>query len=275
MKLLLFYSCSAAIDYSGWSVSAAGDVNNDGYDDIIIGSVLADPSSRTDAGQSYVIYGGGTNPGTIDLSVALGTKGFAILGGAGGDQSGFSVSAAGDVNNDGYADIIIGARYADPSSRTDAGQSYVITKQKSITIFYSHGGAANDNSGYSVSSAGDVNNDGYADIIIGARYADPSSRSNAGQSYVIYGGGTNPGTIDLSVALGTKGFAILGGAVSDLSGWSVSSAGDVNNDGYDDIIIGARWADPSSRDAAGQSYVIYGNASNPGTINLSVALIGT
>lgn len=67
-------------------------------------------------------------------------------------------------------------------------------------------------------------------------------------------------TIDLSVSLGTKGFAIYGAAANDWSGWSVSSAGDVNHDGFADIIIGAYLADPSSRTNAGTSYVIYGNS---------------
>ena len=88
-------------------------------------------------------------------------------------------------------------------------------------LFY--GGTANDQSGYSVSAAGDVNKDGYADIIIGAYAASPSSRTNAGESYVIYGSATNPGTIDLSSALSsTQGFAILGGTAGDYSGYSVS-----------------------------------------------------
>ena len=101
-----------------------GDVNNDGYDDIIIGAYGADPSSRIEAGQSYVIYGSATNPGTIDLSIALSsTQGFTILGAA-YDQSGWSVASAGDVNNDGYDDIIIGAPHADPNSRMWAGQSW-------------------------------------------------------------------------------------------------------------------------------------------------------
>jgi len=106
------------------------------------------------------------------------------LGAAASDQSGFSVSSAGDVNGDGYVDIIIGARYASPSSRSYAGKSYIMIR--SIILNITLGGAANDYSGYSVSSAGDVNGDGYVDIIIGAYGADPSSRSAAGTSYVIY-----------------------------------------------------------------------------------------
>ncbi len=283
----------AAYDQSGSSVSDAGDVNKDGYADIIIGAYLADTSSRSKPGKSYVIYGGPVNPGTINLSVALtNAQGFAILGGATGDQSGRSVSAAGDVNNDGYADIIIGAYHPDFSSRTDAGKSYVIygsatnpgTIDLSVALTSTQGfvilgeaiSVSDYGAHYSLSAAGDVNNDGYADIIIGTKYASPNSRSIAGKSYVIYGSAINPGTIDLSVALtSTQGFAILGGARGDRSGVSVSSAGDINKDGYADIIIGANNASPNSRSQAGASYVIYGSAANPGTIDLSVALTST
>ena len=86
----------------------------------------------------------------------------------------------------------------------------------------------------------------------------------AGQSYVIYGSTINLGTIDLSVALSsTQGFTVLGGSEGDWSGSSVASAGDVNDDGFDDIIIGAYYASPISRIEAGQSYVIYGAGSDP------------
>ncbi|MCT7950580.1 putative Ig domain-containing protein, partial [Ancylothrix sp. C2] len=101
----------AAGDQSGRSVSSAGDVNGDGLADLIVGAFRADPSSRTDAGKSYVVFGK-TNNTAIDLS-SLGTGGFIINGEAASDQSGISVSSAGDVNGDGLADLIVGARYAD------------------------------------------------------------------------------------------------------------------------------------------------------------------
>ena len=275
-----------ANDYSGRSVSNAGDVNNDGYDDIIIGSPLAEPSSRNEAGTSYVIYGNSTASNTnIDL-LNLGSRGFAIYGAAINDQSGISVSNAGDINNDGYDDIIIGASYATTSSREYAGTSYVIyggntASNTNIDLlslgnrgFAIFGAATQDNSGTSVSNAGDVNNDGYDDIIIGSPFADPSSRDDAGISYVIYGGNTASNTnIDL-LNLRNRGFAIFGAATQDNSGTSVSNVGDVNNDGYDDIIIGSPLADPSSRDAAGTSYVIYGR-STIGNTNIDLLNLGS
>jgi hypothetical protein len=251
---------AAVYDYSGFSVSTAGDINGDGFDDVIIGAYGVDPSSRTDAGTSYVIYGSST-PVNIDLLSLSSAQGFAIYGAASGDKSGYSVSHAGDVNGDFFSDIIIGAYQADPSSRSNAGASYVIygssaptnidlSSLSSTQGFAVYGAAAYDNSGFSVSSAGDINNDDFDDIIIGAQSADPSSRSGAGISYVIYGSST-PTNIDLLSLSSAQGFAIYGAAAGDNSGFSVSSAGDINNDGFDDIIIGAPYADPSSRSSAG------------------------
>ena len=112
--------------------------------------------------------------------------------------------------------------------------------------FVINGIDANDNSGNSVSSAGDINNDGYDDIIIGAIVADPNGDSS-GESYVVFGkaSGTYSASLELSSLNGTNGFVINGIDESDYSGNSVSSAGDINNDGYDDIIIGANEADPN------------------------------
>ncbi len=113
------------------------------------------------------------------------------------------------------------------------------------------GQAAFDNSGRSVSSAGDVNGDGFDDLIVGAHNAAPGTpaRDRAGKSYVIFGGSSLPPTIlalnNLGQSGGPAGFTILGQAADDYSGRSVSSAGDVNGDGFDDLIVGADRADPA------------------------------
>lgn len=245
---------SEAYDYSGWSVSSAGDFNGDGYNDTIIGACGGTTSAT---GTSYLIYGDASNPGTIDLAVMLSNKGFAILGESSGDQSGYSVGAAGDVNRDGYSDIIIGAWAADPSSRSNAGKSYVIygsasnpgTIDLAVALsssqgFVIFGGTTNDQSGRSVSTAGDVNGDGYSDIIIAA----PNAFSDKGISYVVFGRPNNIVNIDLADLKESQGFSILGAA------HSVSSAGDINRDGFDDVIIGS----PTQNDNTGISYIIFG-----------------
>ena len=287
-----------ADDRFGRSVSSAGDVNGDGYDDLIIGAYGGDPNEDSAAGEIYVIYGGPSAPGTngvLDLSALSGTNGFTLTGIDGSDQSGRSVSSAGDVNGDGYDDLIIGAREADPNEDSNAGETYVVYGGASApgtggeldlsaldgtNGFILNGIDEYDRSGFSVSSAGDVNGDGYDDLIIGAYRADPGGDSDAGETYVIYGGASAPGTdgvLDLSTLDGRNGLILNGIDGSDFSGASVSSAGDVNGDGYDDLIIGAWGGDPNGDNNAGETYVVYGGASAPGTggrFNLS-ALDGT
>jgi hypothetical protein len=263
-----------AYDYTGTSVSAAGDINADGIADIVI-SAPYDSYEHPDAGASYVIYGkaGGYNA-PIDLAKLSSTQGFGIYGSVAGRRSGKLVSQAGDINGDGINDIIIGAPNADPYERPRAGASYIIygkaggysnaidlANLSSTQGFSIYGAKADDYIGTSVSAAGDINADGMDDIVIGAHDADPYEHPDAGASYVIYGkaGGYNA-PIDLANLSSTQGFSIYGAKSFDLVGASVSAAGDINADGVDDIVIGAPHADPYEYPNAGASYVIYGKA---------------
>ncbi|HSH04226.1 MAG TPA: cadherin domain-containing protein, partial [Anaerolineae bacterium] len=134
-----------------------------------------------------------------------------------------------------------------------------------INGFRIDGLAAYDISGRSVSSAGDINGDGIDDLIIGADGADPNGNFS-GSSYVVFGsGGEFSSTLNLSSLNGINGFRIDGAATFDRSGFSVSSAGDINGDGIDDLIIGANGADPNGN-YSGSSYVVFGSVNQAPTI---------
>jgi hypothetical protein len=252
-----------SLDYAGWSVASGGDVNNDGFDDILIGA-NGDEEGGSGAGQIYLILGKARG-WAMDTSVeAAATASF--LGENSGDGAGRSVAFAGDVNGDGFDDILIGANRRAGSS----GETYLIlgkaggwamnTSLAGANASFA-GEAAEDWSGVWVSSAGDVNDDGFDDFLIGA-YLNDGAGINAGQTYLVLGK-TSGWAMDTSLANVNASFR--GETPGDGSGKTVACAGDVNDDGFDDFLIGATGR-LSSR---GETYLILGKASG-WTMNTSL-----
>lgn len=264
---------SAAYDSSGFSV-AAGDVNGDGIEDMIVGAWSASPGGRSIAGTVYVVYGHPSLASSIDLN---GDADVAILGENAGDHLGTWV-ASGDFNGDDYDDVLIGAYAADPGGRNHAGAAYVIlggsilpptidlsAQSAALTIL---GDDADDALGLPV-AAGDVTGDGIDDLLIGARDALPRDVNNrgAGKAYVIAGSSVLPALIDLSNS--SADMTVIGDDAGDWLG-SELAAGDVNADGVADVIVGAPLSDPAGRSTAGSVYVVHGGASLPAVIDLGI-----
>ena len=220
---LLRFDGEAAGDNLGWSVAVAGDVNGDSIPDLIVGAFNADPGGLSGAGSTYVYSG------------ATGSLLHRIDGAAAGDQFGFSVAGAGDVNGDGVPDQIVSAVNASPGGIANAGSVYVYSGATGGLLHQFDGGAGNDGFGCSVASAEDVDGDGFADLIVGARWADVGGVQDAGSAYVYSG------------ATGALVWQFNGATASDYLGYSVAGPGDVDGDGFDDLIVGApAWAGSAS-----------------------------
>jgi Ca2+-binding RTX toxin-like protein len=233
----------------GLSVSSAGDVNGDGIDDLIVGARDADANGNN-SGAAYVVFGkSGGFTANLDLSTLNGTTGFQISGEAADDGAGVSVSSAGDVNDDGFDDLIVGAYGADPNG-TLSGAAYVVfgkatgfdpninlSTLNGTTGFQISGEDTGDRAGTSVSSAGDINNDGIDDLLVVS--SGQLGTNDRGAAYVLFGKATGfSGNLNLASLDGSNGFKIIASTnmISD-SESAVSSAGDVNGDGIDDFLV--------------------------------------
>jgi len=202
----------------GYSLATAGDVNADGYADVVVGAYANDENGNS-AGKAYLYLGGAGG-----LSVAAS---WSALGEAASDQFGRSVATAGDVNGDGYADVVVGAS----GKNSSAGKTYLYLGGPGglgeVAPWSAAGEASNNFFGFSVAPAGDVNGDGYADVVVGAF----GNFNEGGKAYLYLGA---PGGLS-----GAASWSAVGEAFGDRFGLSVAPAGDVNGDGYADVVVGA------------------------------------
>ena len=236
------FTGSAALDLFGFSVSSAGDVNLDGYDDLIIGA-FGNDAAGSEGGRAYIYFGGINVNSIADV----------VLSGEGTDNNfGISVSDAGDVNGDGYPDVIVGAS----KSNSYTGKAYIYyggSAMNNAADVILTGEGVNTLFGYSVSAAGDVNGDGFSDVLVGA-YTYSSSK---GRAYLFYGSASMNSDADVT---------FTGETINNYFGKSLSSAGDLNGDGYSDIVIGAY----RYNNYTGKAYVYFGGSSMDDVADLTM-----
>ena len=246
----------AAYDAAGYCLGGGGDINGDGYDDFLIGAPAGDEQVISNPGHVYIIFGkpepywnyNYVLPSQADVS---------FDGEKQHDLAGLSVAIIGDINGDGYDDFICGAPYSD-YYRKDSGKAYLIMGKptgwsKKINLqdadasFY--GTSYNETVGYSVDGVGDVNGDGVPDFAIGAR--------KKGKVYIFFGRknvdwGKNCAVTRADVVFSAEQY-------ESWVGWRVSRAGDINADGFDDILIGAPFYNKNG-DKRGKVYLIFGRS---------------
>jgi hypothetical protein len=272
-------------DRAGAAVSGAGDVNGDGLDDLLVGApnLNSNNPSPADVGRTYVVFGRDDTTPIASLSdIAAGVGGFAITGENDTDVSGVSVTSAGDVNGDGLADLLVGALGADPGG-SSSGRAYVVFGKDDDTDpvlladvasgiggFAIDGEAPSDFAGFCVSGAGDFDGDGLGDVIIGATGSNANG-NDSGRAYIVLGKADTTLVDLVDVTAGTGGFALTGDLAGDNFGRWVAGAGDINDDGLGDVIIGSPFADFGGS-AAGRTYVVYGRSDGVASTLAEVAL---
>jgi len=258
----------AGDDFGTGDVSGAGDVNDDGIDDILI-AAYGDDDGGNAAGAAYIFYGSTSLPNTIDASVAD----VKLIGEDANDGLGsLAASPAGDVNGDGIDDVIVTARSEDAGGSA-AGAAYIFFGSTSLPALIDASAAdvkligedGGDQFGYSGSGAGDMNNDGFDDVIVGAQNDDDGGGAS-GVAFIFFGAASLPALIDASDAT----VKLIGEDAGDRFGHNVSTAGDVNNDGFDDVIVGAFYDDDGGGNA-GAAYIFYGSENMSASSDASTA----
>ncbi|MEQ8818641.1 MAG: hypothetical protein RLY93_00200 [Sumerlaeia bacterium] len=283
---------------AGTDVAAAGDVNGDGFADLLIGSAYA----RGFRGAAYLIFGSaaafprafeldliGARQGTAEI-----TLGTVMPGDTLSDRMGTAVAGIGDFNGDGYGDFAITAALAQVGDEIFAGRTFVLFGRENFTGqlspfdllparggdgsegFVLNGALSYDQAGQAIAGLGDINGDGFADFAVGAPYTDATDLGTEGKVFVLFG---RPSVLMPESTLGAlspaEGFVVASSIPEDRIGFAVAAAGDVNGDGLEDFLIGAPRAD--GRDgalvAAGKVYIVFGRSVFPSRIDAAASLL--
>jgi hypothetical protein len=251
---------------AGHSVAGAGDVNGDGLGDLLVGAPEGGPIPA--GGRTYVVLGKPDDTPVALAQVFMGVGGFAIQGAGFDDESGSSVAGAGDVNADGLADVLVGARFVNAGGLANSGRCYVVFGKTNTTLvtvstlgsggFYINGETESDEACTAVAGLGDVNGDGRSDVAVGAPFAD-GGVGLQGRVYVVMGKVDSMPVPLTGVAAGMGGYVIDGELAGDFLGQAVMGPGDADGDGYADVVIGAPNVDAPGP-FAGRGYVTFGKS---------------
>lgn len=257
----VMFTGEATLDRAGHCVAPAGDVNNDGFDDFLIGAPH-NSFLESKAGQVYLVLGQAEFP---EKTIALNSANSSFCGENADHLAGYALAAAGDVNGDGFDDFLVGAPGNSDAGGANAGKTYLLLGKRtgwglrfplSLANASYIAEAGGDWSGASLAGVGDVNNDGLADFMVGA-HGNSQTANRAGKTYLFLGK-TSGWARDLSLSLANASF--LGEKAGDSAGFRVAGAGDVNGDGFDDLLISAIGSDTPALDA-GCVYLVFGKAS--------------
>lgn len=248
------YKGEASNNYAGYSIAAAGDVNGDSIADYLIGA-YGNSQKASKAGKVYLMLG---RTGSYSANMPLSQITSYYLGQSAKDYAGFSVAGVGDLNKDKRSDFVIGAPGRDEAG--DASGMFAVVYGRQGTFSAYDLGQVNarligqhtgDNVGAEAAGLGDIDGDGYADMLLSAHYSDLGGQ-DAGAAYLVRGGAV---ALSGTTSLGMSSTIFVGEADLDQAGWGVAGVGDVDGDKYADILVSAQGSDVNGA-ASGMAYLV-------------------